>query len=280
MTPETPTPEALTPEAMDFKADCDQIHDLLKTRSEEVFDKETLFKSWRIGDIIRHLHLWNIAADMSLNAPDKFKTFITEAMEKMNAGAGHITFQNDYFNGQSSAEVFADWAAYYPDMAARFQNADPDKRVKWAGPDMSVRSCIIARQMEHWAHAQAIYDCLGVDRKNTDRVKNIAHIGVTTFSWSFRVRGKKPPAPKPFVKLTAPSGEIWSWNEKQEDNLVEGLAEEFSQVVTQCRNIADTGLVTTGPIAAEWMAHAQCFAGGSETPPAQGTRRKARLENE
>jgi len=264
----------MTPEAIDFKADCDQIKNLLKSRETEIFERKTLFKNWTIGDIMRHLHLWNIAADMSLNAPDKFMHFMTEAMGKIGEGASHIILQNEYFSGQSSADIFNAWAEYYPDMAERFHAADPDKRVKWAGPDMSVRSCIIARQMEHWAHAQAIFDCLGVDRKNADRIKNVAHIGVTTFSWSFRVRGKTPPAPKPFVKLTAPSGEIWTWNETQSHNRVEGLAEEFSQVVTQCRNIGDTALVTTGPIAEEWMANAQCFAGGAETPPAKGLRRK------
>ncbi len=264
----------MTPEALDFKADCDQIQNLLKNHGPEVFDKKTLFKYWTIGDIIGHLHLWNIAADLSLNAPKKFMDFIADAMKKLGTGASHMTLQNEYFHGQSSADIFEAWANYYPDMTKRFQAADPEKRVKWAGPDMSVKSCIIARQMEHWAHAQAIFDCLGVDRQNYDRIKNVAHIGVTTFSWSFRVRGETPPAPKPFVKLTAPSGAIWTWNEDQADNRVEGPAEAFSQVVTQCRNIGDTALVTTGPIAADWMAHAQCFAGGSETPPAKGTRRK------
>jgi len=270
--------EARTAEAMDFKADCDQIRDLLNTRESDVFEKATLFKNWTIGDIIRHLHLWNIAADMSLNSPDKFMEFVTQAMGKIGEGASHITLQNEYFAGQTSADVFKDWAEYYPHMATRFQAADPDKRVKWAGPDMSVRSCIIARQMEHWAHAQAIFDKLGVTRKNEDRIKNVAHIGVTTFSWSFRVRGEIPPAPKPFVKLTAPSGEIWTWNTNQANNRIEGLAEEFSQVVTQCRNIGDTSIVTIGPIADKWMKHAQCFAGGSETPPATGTRYRINTE--
>jgi len=51
---------------------------------------------------------------------------------------------------------------------------------------MSVRSCIIARQMETWAHAQAIFDVLGQTRTDADRLKNVAHIGVTTYSWSFK----------------------------------------------------------------------------------------------
>ena len=222
----------MTPEALDFKAECDQIHTLLKDQDDTVFDKVTLFKDWTIGDVIRHLHLWNIAADLSLNDPDAFSKFIGHTMSQMGAGQSHVQFQTAYFEGQSTADVFVAWAAYYPEMADRFHTADPDLRVKWAGPDMSVRSSIIARQMEHWAHAQAVFDVLGVERVNADRVRNVAHIGITTFSWSFRVRGIKPPAPKPFVKLTAPSGKIWTWNEPQVDNHIEGSAVEFAQVVT------------------------------------------------
>ena len=267
----------MTPEADDFKAECDQIRELLRGCDPDVFEQTTLFKSWTIGDIIRHLHLWNIAADKSLTAPEEFMSFVAHVMGRMSEGIDHVTLQTEYFSGLSSAELFGTWAEYYPDISARFRAADPEKRVKWAGPDMSVRSCIIARQMEHWAHAQAIFDVLGVERVNHDRLKNVAHIGVTTFSWSFRVRGKTPPAPKPYVRLTAPSGEIWTWNEAQDDNAITGSAAEFCQVVTQCRNIADTALVMTGPIAEDWMTHAQCFAGGAETPPAKGARRKATL---
>jgi len=267
----------MTPEALDFKAECDQIHDLLNDRDDSVFDHVTLFKEWTIGDIIRHLHLWNIAADLSLKNPAAFAEFLSKTMRQMANGLGHVDVQAAYFKGQSNRDVFESWMAYYPSMADRFNAVEADKRVKWAGPDMSVRSSIIARQMEHWAHAQAIFDVLGVDRVNADRIRNVAHIGVTTFSWSFRVRGEVPPTPKPYVKLTSPSGNIWTWNDKQSDNSIAGSAEAFSQVVTQCRNVEDTDLVMTGNIANDWMAHAQCFAGGPETPPAKGTRLKANL---
>ncbi|NNE57736.1 MAG: TIGR03084 family protein [Hellea sp.] len=264
----------MTPEALDFKDECDSIAALLDGRDEDVFAKETLFKGWTIHDIIGHLHLWNIAADQTLNEPEKFGEFITMAMTGLLQGGSHQALQDQYFGDMSSREIYDAWKDYYPAMAERFHAADSEKRVKWAGPDMSVKSCIIARQMEHWAHAQAIFDVLGVDRVNGDRLKNVAHIGVTTYSWSFKVNRMEPLLPKPYVRLTAPSGAIWEWNEPQADNRVEGLAEEFAQVVTQCRNIEDTNLVTTGTNATEWLKIAQTFAGGKETPPPKGARRK------
>lgn len=261
-------------EAWDFKAESDAIATVLDGKSDADFDTITLFKKWTIKDIIGHLHLWNIAADLTLNNPDEFITFVTEKMGLLMQGKTHPELQAEVFKGKSGLDIYNEWKDYYPAMAERFADADPDARVKWAGPDMSVKSCIIARQMENWAHAQAIFDVLGLERADADRLKNVAHIGVTTYSWSFKVRSADPILPKTYVRLTAPSGAIWEWNYPQDDNKVEGSAVEFSQVVTQTRNVRDTDLTMVGEAANIWMNNAQCFAGGSETPPAQGARRK------
>ncbi|MEQ1783642.1 MAG: maleylpyruvate isomerase family mycothiol-dependent enzyme [Hyphomonadaceae bacterium] len=156
-------------------------------------------------------------------------------------------------------------------MAALYRTADPKARLKWAGPDMSARSSITARLMETWAHGQEVYDHLGIERVDADRIKNIAHLGVSTFGWTYLVRKMAVPAVMPRVELTAPSGEVWSWGEPGE-NSVTGSASEFCQVVTQVRNVADTNLVVRGPVATEWMGMAQCFAGAAEPPPKAGTR--------
>jgi uncharacterized protein (TIGR03084 family) len=116
---------------------------------------------------------------------------------------------------------------------------------------------------------------LGQVRRNGDRIRNIVVLGNNTYGWTFKVRSEDPPAPRPHLRLTAPSGEIWTYNDPGETELIEGLAEEFCQVVTQTRNIADTSLRVIGPNAANWMSKAQCFAGAAETPPPAGARRTA-----
>ena len=74
------------------------------------------------------------------------------------------------------------------------------------------------------------------------------------------------------VHLTAPSGDIWEWNDPDDSNCVRGDAVQFCHVVTQGRNIADTTLDVVGENAMKWMAVAQCFAGGPQEPPAPGER--------
>ena len=136
---------------------------------------------------------------------------------------------------------------------------------------MSARSSITARQMETRALGQEVFDVLGLERVNTDRVRNIAHLGVSTSGWTFINCQLPVPAPTPYVCLEAPSGVVWNWNMLQGDNTITGLAEDFAKVVTQVHNVADTNLRVTGPVAIDWLAMAQCFAGPREDPPASGS---------
>jgi uncharacterized protein (TIGR03084 family) len=131
---------------------------------------------------------------------------------------------------------------------------------------MSVRTGITARLMETWAHGQAVYDLLGVERIDTDRIRNIAQLGVNTFGWTFKTNGQTPPEVVPYVRLVAPSGAVWTFNAPSDTDRIEGSATEFCQVVTQVRNIADTQLTVVGDAAQRWMSIAQCFAG----PPGEG----------
>ncbi len=112
-----------------------------------------------------------------------------------------------------------------------------------------------------------------MEREDTDRIRHIAILGVNTYGWTFENAGREIPEPRPYVALTAPSGEIWDFGTKSDDERVSGSATEFCQVVTQVRNVRDTSLRVVGPNATAWMDNAQCFAGPAHPPPAPGTRK-------
>ena len=261
-------------QAYDFRDECNAVYSILENLKEQDYEMPTQFKGWTFNNVIGHLHVWNYAADISLKDGDEWKDFANSALQALGNGSSMNEFEQTITKGIQGPELLSMWKEYYIDMTERFAVADPKKRVKWMGPDMSVRSSISARHMETWAHAQELYDSLGLDRVNEDRIKNIVIIGNNTFKWCFTVHKKTLPSIKPFLKLTSPSGAIWEYNEPSEEHKIEGLAEEFCQVVTQVRNIKDVNLKLTGSIADEWMSVAQCFAGGAEQPPLPGTRKK------
>ena len=82
--------------------------------------------------------------------------------------------------------------------------------------------------METWAHGQEVFDALGLDRAEADRIKNIVVLGMNTFGWTYAVRKLDIPATVPQVRLTAPSGAEWVWNEHEPDNTVEGSGRRVS----------------------------------------------------
>ncbi len=261
-------------QAIDFQAEIDDLYALTSPLSDHELLAETGFKQWSIENLIRHLHYWDGMALNALVTPEQFQVDLKPAIEALGSGQALPDFERATIPLSGTALVSA-WRETSLRLAEAYQHADPSQRCPWVGPDMSARSCITARQMETWSHGQGIYDVLGRDRIDTDRVRNIVILGVNTFAWAFRVNKRAVPDIQPTLLLTAPSGELWQFGDESNPESIVGDAVGFAQVVTQTRNVADTQLVTTGDVANEWMQIAQCFAGGAATPPAAGARRKA-----
>jgi len=263
-------------QADDFRDECEALNAVLEPLDNAAFGAVTSFKDWTIDHVLQHLHIFNLLADQSAFEPERFQAeYARFNAIRLADGGSMIRATGNYLGGLSGQALRRAWRATYLAMHPRFRAADPKARVKWAGPDMSVRSAITARLMETWAHGQEIHDVLGIERVEHDRIRNIAHLGVSTYGWTFVNRGEAAPEPAPYVRLTAPSGAIWEWGEPSEDECIEGAGVEFCRVVAQTRNIADTALSVTGPNATRWMSIAQCFAGPPNDPPGAGARVKA-----
>lgn len=259
-------------QAQDFRTVCDQLNDLLSRLEDGDLSRSTGFKQWTIDQIMRHLHVWNRAALLSLKDHEGFGEFMQSVAA--SRGMNFREFETEQADGLGGHELLSAWREFYPELADVFAATDPKMRVPWAGPSMSARSSVTARLMETWSHAQAIYDELGQDRPPNDAIANIVVLGLNTYGWTFANRKLDVPEPKPQLVLTMPSGAVQTFGEEAGDERIEGLAEEFCQTVTQCRNIADTNLVVSGENAVRWMEMAQCFAGAPQDPPPPGTRVK------
>ncbi|MCP5182602.1 MAG: TIGR03084 family protein [Pseudomonadales bacterium] len=262
-------------QADDLLTEIHSIADLLAPLADPLFETVTAFKDWTINDVLRHLHVWNHAAFLSYAQPEDFQAFMARVQNSGKAGQSMRDVEREASDGLGGQALVRRWVAYAGEMCSAMRTADPAKRVKWAGPDMSVRSSVSARLMETWAHGQEIYDVLGVERHSGEHIRNIVVLGYNTYGWTFRNRRLAVPEPTPGLRLVSPLGETWTYGDVAGEELVSGSAEAFCQVVTQVRNIADTTLEVRGPNAQAWMAIAQCFAGPPSDPPETGSRRMA-----
>ena len=259
-------------QAIDFLEESRQLFNLLEGLTDKDFQIRTQFKNWTIEDVIGHLHIFNFAANLSLKSSNNFQTFIKPISEALKNGTSLLEIQRFWIKDLSGQGLLDAWWEESKVTAKNFKKTDPQIRLKWVGPKMSARSSITARQMETWAHGQEVFDILGKARIEDDRIKNLVHLGVLTFGWTFQNRNLEVPSSPPFIRLKSPSGLNWEWNKPSQDSNIQGSAVDFASVVTQTRNILDTNLIAKGETATRWMTFAQCFAGPPEDPPKPNTR--------
>ena len=260
-------------QVQDFLDESEALFAAVRTLEEEDFDRETQFKGWTVEDVLRHLHYWNRAVDFAAEGEKAFGG-LKERVEAAIAAGKSLREVERKAVPETGRVLRASWIGFARALAKRWQEIDPKARLPWIGPEMSARSAITARQMETWAHGFEIFDLLGLEREEQDRIRNIVVLGVNTFGWSHKVQGLDVPEAMPKLVLEAPSGAIWEFGEESAGR-IEGRATDFAAVVTQTRALGDTGLMLEGKVAETWMAHAQCFAGPPETPPEKGARKKA-----
>ncbi len=252
-----------------FLEECDALAEVIESQLNGRWESSTQFKNWTVNDVLVHLYYWNRMADTALVDPGAFKVSLTECLQALEAGSLRDVENNAVV--ERGEELLHLWRNHYSDMANRWRDVDPKQRVPWAGPSMSVRSSISARQMETWAHGHEVFDLLGEERVESDRIKNIVILGVNTFGFSYQVRKRKVPEYMPALMLTSPSGKKWEFGEANAGKIA-GPAVSFAQVVTQTRNYKDTDLHVEGETAIDWMENAQCFAGPPEPVPRPGSR--------
>jgi uncharacterized protein (TIGR03084 family) len=221
---------------------------------------------WSIGDQVSHLAYFDEATLQSLVDPDGFR----RDAELLTAGG------NDFpdriaaaHRGRSGADLLGWFRDARAALVAAYRGVDPSRRLPWYGPDMTTASSVTARLMETWAHGQDIVDALGVERAASSRLRHIAHIGVRARPYSYAVNDLTPPTEPIRVQLVGANGDEWSWGPTEAVDRITGNALDFCLVVTQRRHRGDTGLIVTGPIARQWLAIAQAFAGpaGPGRPP-------------
>jgi uncharacterized protein (TIGR03084 family) len=259
-------------ESLDLKAEADAFRAFLETLEDEDWARPTGFMGWTPWDVVAHLHYFDKVSLLALEGEEVFVAKRDALIKEFQNGRTNAEIAREEFGHLLPSELLEQWHSDCHDMARQLGESNAERRLPWFGPDMGVRMFTTARYMETWAHSNEVYDLLGAARPHSDRIKNIATIGMKTFAWTFVNRGLEVPGPPPYVRLVAPSGAIWEWNDPSETECIRGDALDFCYVVTQGRNVADTKLSVTGDVATRWMAIAQCFAGGAVDPPKPGER--------
>jgi uncharacterized protein (TIGR03084 family) len=259
--------------ADDLRAEYRALADLCRTLTPAQWRLRSEFYGWTPWDEVAHLCFFDETALLAVTDADAFARDAQVLNGLLATGKEFSAIARDKYGHLDGAALLALWEPTAMRLTDVLSGLDPKARLPWYGPMMSARSFATARLMETWAHGQDVWDVLRRRRPGTARLKHIAHIGVTTFGWTFVNRGLPVPPVVPYIELEAPDGETWRWGDPTSTESVRGTALDFCLLVTQRRNVADTALRYTQGSAKQWLSIAQCFAGPPADPPASGVRK-------
>lgn len=256
----------------DVLAEYEALAGLAARMSPAQWQQKTQFYGWTPWDEIAHLYFFDQTGLLAATDAEAFLSDTRVLQKKLDEGMEISAITRQRFGHLDGGQLLDHWRECFQSLVGALAGMDPKARLPWYGPMMSARSFATARLMETWAHGQDVYDCLAIRRPASKRLKHIAHIGATTFGWTFVNRKLPVPDVKPYIELRAPDGDIWTWNDPSSDDFVRGNADDFCLVVTQRRNVKDTQLEYGGAAASAWLPIAQCFAGPPVDGPAPGAR--------
>jgi uncharacterized protein (TIGR03084 family) len=240
---------------------------LLARLGEADWDAPTPAEGWSIRDQVTHLAFFDDTTLLSLRDRAAFLAQRDELRALGDRFGDVVADQHRHLPGGYCLEWLASSRAR---LIEAYKAVDPAARLPWYGPDFSVPASVTGRLMETWAHGQDIADAIGVARPPTARLRHVADIGIRAFAFCFQGRGLAVPAQPVRVELAGPAQsappQAWTWGPADAVNRVTGDALDFCLVVTQRRNVADTGLAVAGDVATRWISIAQAFAGPPTDP--------------
>lgn len=263
-------PMDVTQVRADLLAEQQALDDVVAPLTAEQLALPTPSPGWTVADQLAHLTYFDNNAALAIEDPEAFKASVNALFEAAVAGGdGADDFTLGAVRSLPPDELLAAWRAGRQRLADASAGLTDTDRVEWYGPSMGSKSFLTARLMEVFAHGQDICDAVGADRPATDRIRHIAQLGVITRKWSYANRRMDAPEGEVVVRLTAPSGDTWTWGDESVDgaDTITGPALDFCLVVTQRRHVDDTDLVVAGDIARDWMERAQAFAGPATDGP-------------
>lgn len=238
----------------DLQAETLALSAVVSDLTEEQWRAPTVAEGWDSHETVLHLGAADWFGHLTLTDPASF------AIANGRLSKGEVSLNElvgpdaQEMSGREVWRWFLDRREAIIDALRRL---DPKDRIVWIGPEIGARSMATGRLMETWTHSHDLADSFGVDYPQTDRLRNIAHLGVVTREFSYANRGLVPPSEPVRVELTSPSGDRWHWGPDDAANRVTATAYEFCKVLTRRTPMIESAVQTEGALAMEWMEIAQ-----------------------
>src|ERR1700687_1375506 len=116
-------------QAADFRAEADDLHQLLVTLKDSDWDCVTLFKQWTINDIVQHLHDGDLMAAASVAGPEQFSQFRAERQALLDRGLTRVQAAHHRLGDLTGTRLLKRWHALVVDLCDKLSAIPSDTRL-------------------------------------------------------------------------------------------------------------------------------------------------------
>ena len=231
----------------DLAAEQERLAEILFGLDEAQWMSPSGAQGWTIADVVLHL------------AQSEEGVKATAGHQQLRAGLGAAAeATTDEWAAEmvrreraAPAEVFARWQRARQAALAAVRAADPDQPLQWVTGPVKPATLATTRLAEHWAHGLDITGPLGIEFRDTERLRHVAWLAHRTLPYALSLAGQPPVAVR--CELTAPDGpapddtDTWRFGPPDAGSTITGMAGDFCRVAAQRLDPAESGLRTSGP---------------------------------
>ncbi len=244
----------------ELMAEQEELDQFLSALTEAQWDLPTPAEGWTVRDSVCHVAHIDEAAVAFIHGDQ------IPLEERKKFGAKYTTVAAHRGRQMKVPEILPWWRKARSVLAKELSQCDPKQRIPWFAMPMGARAFATARLMETWAHGLDCFDAVGMEPRDTDRLRHVALIACMARPYAYRVNHLPPSSIPLRVELVLPSGKLWTFGEENATEKIKGKAGEFCRVAVRRRHWKDMDLVVEGEEAERFMAVVQTYAG----PPGSG----------
>lgn len=146
----------------DLLAEREDLDRIPASLDGDAWSTPTPAPSWSVLDQVTHLAFFDDTARLAVTEPDRFRAERDRMQSSSPDPVDAVAAEHRGIAGEDArAWLQRSGAALTGAVLA----ADPEHRVEWFGPDMSLASLVSARIMETWAHGQDVAGPPGPGRR-------------------------------------------------------------------------------------------------------------------
>ena len=229
----------------DLVAEQQQLDQFLQKVKVRNWNALTPDEEWDIRDTISHLAHFE---EYAYNALDEDGTMLDDLDD-------HETFDDFTEVGVERGremrpqDVIEWWRLGRAKVVDALSRAEARDRVPWFFGDMSARSFATLRLAETWAHGLDIYDAVGEEPEDTERLRHIIIITQKILPWAFEQSGYEYPV-EVRIEGIGPMYAKYASGPDDSGQLIRGPAGEICRVALQRLHPDDAeNLIVKGEIA-------------------------------